>query len=807
MNEIVPMRSTSGSPTHPAAAAPSFAQKVDTVIGFLQRRWMIISVCVAAALPFGAINHFFAKPTYTSSSTIMVDPRVTQLFPNSLVPDASRDPSWVENQIGVLKSQGVAAYVVKQLRLADDPEFLREDPGVFASMLESVGVTAGLKKIGLGGALIAVGLAESDRPRSEAERIGEAQGAFTRRIDVKRVGLSNMLRVEFRSRNPDQAVKVANTMVDAYIYDQLTAKYQANRRASDWLLERLQVLREDAANAERAVLEFKSKNNIVAAAGRLVTDQEMVDATSKLATSKAAATDIQARLNRIDAVIKSGQSSADAGFDETIAAADETTSDAMQNSIIGQLRKQYLDLVNREMAWSAQYGKNHVAVINLQKQIRDIRRSMMSELIRIRESLKSEYEIASQRQATAEKTLADVIAQSKGVNQAQITLFNLEATAQSYRRLYDNFLQRHTEAVQQQTLPVTEARAISPAAVYQTGPKRGMIWLTTLLAGAGIGVGFGALRELMDRGFRTKEQVQSALSLQCLSLVPVLTDRAMLGILNDPRTRALQARTSATVAEVIRNTMVSRIHKTSRLMRTVQQAPDSILAESVRMIRLNLELEGQSESRRVLGVTSAFPGEGKSSLAAALATVIAQGGQQVILVDCDLRNPSLSRALSPDAKLGVVDAIHGHSNFQELIWTDPTTNLSFLPGAARAAISPSEFLASPEAATLFSALRKVFDYVIVDLPPLLAATDVRAASQLLDSYLLVVEWGQTKIDAVQYALRHAPGVYERTAGIVLNKVDVEAMGRYDTYGGMYYGYSYGTVPGNAPASGRAELSA
>ena len=132
--------------------------------------------------------------------TIMVDPRVTQLFPNSLVPDASRDPSWVENQIGVLKSQGVAAYVVKQLRLADDPEFLREDPGVFASMLEYFGVTAGLKKIGLGGALTAVGLAESDRQRSEAERIGEAQGAFTRRIDVKRVGLSNMLRVEFRSR-------------------------------------------------------------------------------------------------------------------------------------------------------------------------------------------------------------------------------------------------------------------------------------------------------------------------------------------------------------------------------------------------------------------------------------------------------------------------------------------------------------------------------------------------------------------------------------------------------------------------------
>src|SRR6478672_11681990 len=118
---------------------------------------------------------------------------------------------------------------------------------------------------------------------------------------------------------------------------------------------------------------------------------------------------------------------------------------------------------------------------------------MLSELLRVRESLRSEYGIAKERQDMAEKTLADVIARSKGVNQAQITLFNLEATAQSYRRLYDNFLQRHTESVQQQTLPVTEARAISQAAVKQTSPKLVLIWLTTILAGAGIGVGFGAL--------------------------------------------------------------------------------------------------------------------------------------------------------------------------------------------------------------------------------------------------------------------------------------------------------------------------
>ena len=147
-------------------------------------------------------------------------------------------------------------------------------------------------------------------------------------LDVRRVGLSYMLRIDFRSHDPDRAAKIANAMLDAYIFEQLNAKYQANRRAGDWLQERLQALREQAAVAERAVIEFKAKNNIVAASGTLMNEKQLSEISNQLATARSHGLDVKARLDRIDAVRKAYQQ------DRRSYAVDETVSEAMSNSII-----------------------------------------------------------------------------------------------------------------------------------------------------------------------------------------------------------------------------------------------------------------------------------------------------------------------------------------------------------------------------------------------------------------------------------------------------------------------------------------
>jgi succinoglycan biosynthesis transport protein ExoP len=709
-------------------------------MGFLRRRYFVILLSLSLSLALGALYFFTAPRTYTASAMMIIEPR-KGLLQQTLGGDPPTDAAWIESQVGVLKSLNVAAYVVKQLRLDEDPKFINSGDGLIDDLLNAVDKL--LTRFGW----------QEPEPKMEAERLGETILAFTRQLDVRRVGMSYMMKIDFRSRNREQAVKIANTMVDAYIFDQLNAKYQANRRTGDWLQERLQTLREQAAASERAVIEFKAKNNIVTTGNTLINERQLSDLNVQLATARTKTSDVQARLKRVEAVRRAYQQ------DQPGSEADETVSEAMSNPIITQLRTQYLNLMNRE----------RLIGLNLRKQIRDIRRSIHDELGRIEETFKSEYEIAKNRQDELEQELASVVSASTDTNQTAVALFSLTAAAQSYRKLYDNFLQQHTVSIQQQTYPITEARQTSSATVLKTAPKLLQVSLITVFAGGMLAVGFGALREIRDRGFRTREQVRSVLATECLALVPSLTDRRK-------RRKAL----AVTHATAPRN-VCSR----PKTMRTIIESPSSPYAEAVRAIKLLVDLNSKAKHTKTIGVTSCLPNEGKSSVAAAVAALIAQGGARVILVDCDLRHCSLSHELATSYSAGFLDVVAGKADLADAVWSDPTTGMAFL-SAGRRVPNAAEFLASDAAKSLFDMLQIKYDYVIVDLPPLAAGVDVRATSGLVDSYLLVIEWGVTKIDAVQYALRHAPGVEANIVGAVLNKVNMAAMGRYDSYGANYY---------------------
>jgi succinoglycan biosynthesis transport protein ExoP len=740
-----------------APASATIGAQFDIVVKFLRRRYLSILIGLLLALPFGALYVYITPATYTAAATMMIESRKGPLEP--LLGNSSPDPAWIDSQIGVLRSLNIASYIVKQLRLADDPEFIRSGETPLDKLLA---------RFGWG----------PPEPKTEPERVSAAIGALSNGLEVKRVGGSYLMRIEFRSENQEQAVKIANAVIDGYIVDGLNAKYQSNRRTVDWLQERLQALREQAASAERAVLEFKTKNNLVAAGGSLINEKELAQMSDKLAAARSQLSDLQIRLQRIEAVRQAYQQ------DRPASAADENVTEAMNNSIMGGLRSKYLDLVNREADWSSRYGKNHTAVVNLRNQIRDLRKSMRDELGRIEETSKSEYEIAKKKQDEAEKQVAGLISQSGETNQARVALFSLEATAQSYRRLYDSFLQRYTESVQSQTFPASDARAISPAGATRTGLKSLKIWLTTVFVGGMLGAGLGVFRELMDRGFRTREQVRSVLATECLALVPLLTDGRRKKFLSHRPFLTMEPMRNGQFA-VARGAVPRSISSGQKIIRTMIDSPSSPYAEAVRSLKLTVDLSSKPNVTNVVGLTSCLASEGKSSLAAAMASLIAQGGARVIVVDCDVRNPSLSRALAPESSAGFLDVVAGKVELENAIWRDPTTDMAFLPAGQRVP-NASEILASDKAKLLFDALQIKYDYVIVDLAPLAAGVDVRATASFIDSYVLVIEWGATKIDAVQYALRNAPSVHANIVGAVLNKVDMAAMNRYDSHGCDYY---------------------
>jgi capsular exopolysaccharide synthesis family protein len=214
--------------------------------------------------------------------------------------------------------------------------------------------------------------------------------------------------------------------------------------------------------------------------------------------------------------------------------------------------------------------------------------------------------------------------------------------------------------------------------------------------------------------------------------------------------------------------------------------PSSRFAEAIRSLRLAIDLDPSRASRKVFGLTSALPNEGKSIIAASLAQLMANTGKRVIVLDCDLRNPSLTAMLAPGAGVGIADIVSGGRSLEDAIWTDPVTKLDFLPGMGALQTDTSDILLNERTKRLFDRLRETYDCIIVDLPPLAPVVDARAVSALLDSFVLVVEWGRTTADVVEHALNTAPTVYDALLGVVLNKTDMKAMKHYANHFGDYY---------------------
>ena len=219
----------------------------------------------------------------------------------------------------------------------------------------------------------------------------------------------------------------------------------------------------------------------------------------------------------------------------------------------------------------------------------------------------------------------------------------------------------------------------------------------------------------------------------------------------------------------------------------VIDSPFSRFSELVRAIKIAADLFGVSKSNKVIAITSSLPNEGKSTVSTALAQLTAHAGSRTILLDCDLRNPSLTRKLAPNARIGFLEVVSGKASLEEAIWTDPVTKLAFLPCVVESRVAhSSEILGSAATKKLFDQLREMYDYVVVDLSPLAPVVDVRATTNLVDSYVFVIEWGRTKIDVVEHALNVTRGVYDNLLGVVLNKADINVLSRYESYRGKYY---------------------
>jgi succinoglycan biosynthesis transport protein ExoP len=724
---------------HPSATTrPSHV--LPLAINFIRRQYVVIAIAVALTTLLGVVYLMTTPPTFTAYARMLIDTRKQQVvFTQPMTWDYT-ESAMVASQVEVLKSENVAQAVVKENHLTEDPDIVDPENDLWGTVSAAI----------FG--------APPPEVRSETELTKRAIGAVMGRVSAKRVASTYVIEVGFQSRSSDGAARIANAVVQAYINDQLDAKFQATGRATAWLRDRIVELKEQSANADRAVEAFKEKNNMVSADGRLVNEQQVSELSTQLVGAKKRTAEAQARFDRIQTILQG----------DTV---DATVADSLNNGVVNKLREKYLDDANKEADWSARFGPNHLPTINLRNQMKGILASIREELVRLGETYKSDLEIAKLNQEAAEKELAGAVAQSQEANQVKVTLRQLESSAKTLRSQYDGLLQKYTEMEQQQSFPVTEARMITPAeSGFKSSPVTSRVLPFAILGGLLLGVGIGWLRESWYRVFRTSKQVEAVLGKDSIALLPLVQitkqSRAdQSGSSDDPR-------------------VVARGHSPSW---TVLEAPFSRFAEEVRAIKLTADVNRGVESNKVVGFTSSMPEEGKSTISMAVALLAAQAKARVVLIDCDLRNPSLSRHLAPRATIGLLEVLSGNASWDDAICRDPVSNLAFMPAVLKSPLAnSSELLASDDMKKLFERLRDQFDYIIVDLSPLVPVVDVRSALSFVDAYVLIIEWGTTAIDTVERAVHSAKAVSDKVIGVVLNKVDFNSLGRFDGEPGKYY---------------------
>lgn len=455
---------------------PPVVSLVDIAIvisDFIRRHIRLIYICTIVGLALGNLYMGITSPTYTASATLVLDMRNVQFSQQKpMVSDNSLDSAFVESQVEIVKSKAVELAVIQKLGLTEKPEFTKSTGGILGDIFQSIA-----KKLGV------------QEPLSDFERTERALRTIQGRLMARRIGLSFIIEIGFRSADPDLAASVANAVIEAYLDDQKDARVQAARRATEWLQESIRGLREQATAADRAVVEFKTKNNIINTGGKLINEQQVSELSTQLVTAVAQKAEAKARLERIESILNNDQG------DSKV---DPAVTDSLKSEIITKLRTQYLDLANREAEWTTRYGANHTATIGLRDQMREMKASMLAELARIAETYKSDYRIAEQREANVSEQLLSAIAESKGTNNAQVTMRELESTSQTYRTLYDQFLTRHLETLQQQSFPLTEGRVLSRASkpLRVSWPRASVVYGMSLVIGALLGLLWAMLRDM-----------------------------------------------------------------------------------------------------------------------------------------------------------------------------------------------------------------------------------------------------------------------------------------------------------------------
>lgn len=758
-----------GPPLKHAGIAADELLSFREIIAILQRHRKLLVSSVIAGVMLGVIYIMFSAPRYTTSVSMLLDPRQSNTLPQLLSGGVSfQDNLVIDSQIEVMKSRRLMDKVAKKVGIYEAIEKPEQRPLTW------------LKEM-------VFGTPDPTQQQVSDERMRQQRlSGFIGGLNVARVRNTYVIAISYTSSNPEQAAKIANLVAETYLNDDLEAQYEASQRSSEWLKSRLTVLQKELTGTEREVENYKAENNIIQTDNRnLLSDQQLSELNSSLIIARAESAQAKARYDNITSIIQSGNP-------------ETATSDVLGNTVILNLRGKYLELSRLATEILRRQGKDHMAYRNLLQQMQDIQTLIWGEYRRLAESYKSEFDIAKSKEMTLQKELDVVKGTSVLSSHSQIALREMQRRADSTRSLYTKMLDKSNEEVERQSLPSVRARIISYATppLSSSWPNKRIVMIASIMGGLILGVGLVFLREQFEKFLWKAEDLEHASQRTCLGMLPkVAFDRE----------KVVHFTKRWSSKDISVTELPSRTFNTSGFDEVTQmlEKQTGIITEIMRNVQLaTQQFDKDASGKRkgnVISFVSARPGEGKSITSCFLAKHMAKTGARVALIDCDFRRPSLTHWFLPGATTGFYELASriGHEDEKDIVMDlaaicskTGQDNLYFIPAkGANTSIANLNLVSSGQMHILITYLRQIFDVILIDLPPIMNIVDARVIANSIDSFILLAHWGKTDSGVVSKSLHRAPEVHNKTVGALLTLVDTEKASRYGYYNYNYYYYN------------------
>lgn len=554
------------------------------------------------------------------------------------------------------------------------------------------------------------------------------------RLNVVRSPRSYTIVVDFTSKLPQKSALIANKFVEEYLKGQLAAKFEATKRANSWLNDKLSELQIQVRESEVRIQEFKEKNGLIETAGRTITDQQLSELNTQLILSSTERSQAEARLRG--------------------ALNNETSPDVLKSKTIQDLNIQETEVLRKRSDLSSQYGPKHPKMINVNSELSNLRNKITIEIEKIKSSLENEVNIAKAREESLQNSLNELQGKSGLSTKARIELGELERQYKADKLLYESFLGRSKETREGLGLERPDAIVISQAEepTAPAYPSKYIVLVVAMLIAFAASALVVCTVEHFDNTVNSIRQVEELTGIGAIGMIP----------------------------ELKRNV---------NIVAYLARKPSSIFAESLRATVTSLQFLYKDNSSRVLMVTSSVPKEGKSLFLLSLASLFVQSGKKVLVIDGDLKRPTISRFFRQEFTHGLSDVLSGSVSAENAICSDTNSSIDFIPSHPNVDNSHN-LLDSIMMKNLIDKMRNNYDIIIIDTPPVLAISDCMVISKIVDTTLFVVRWRKTSREIIKSAIKQLKSFDINVAGVVVTRVDMEKQGQYSYEDRGYYYRNY-----------------